>query len=128
MQKITFELPLKISTNKIYSGIHWNVRSKHKELYYWSMKSLLNKTKLNKIKKFPVDLIFDFKFKSKPLDTTNCSYMLKLIEDSLVKNKILPDDDIRFVRNVTFNSSKGKKDEVCIQIDDNVPGDIPGNS
>ena len=67
----------------------------------------------------PVDkctIKFEFSFKSRPLDNTNCSYLAKLIEDCLVHYKILKDDNYKIVEEITISSRKGDKDQVLITI------------
>lgn len=109
---IEFLLPEKISTNKIYSGIHWGLRKKHKDLF--------RSVPINHppVIKYPVNLFFDFQFKGHPLDTTNCSYMAKLIEDSLVHQKILLDDSPKHVQWVAIKSGKGAENKAIIHIRD----------
>lgn len=118
MQKFTIELPIKISTNKIYAGIHWTTRNKHKELFYYEV--LRNKKYIEKPKNYPLELTFSFVFKSRPLDSSNCSYMAKMIEDSLVKIGIIPDDTIKYIKSVKYISEQNKsleKDIVNIIIE-----------
>jgi hypothetical protein len=117
MQKFTIELPIKISTNKIYAGIHWTTRNKHKESFYYEV--LRNKKYIAKPQNYPLELTFNFVFKSRPLDSSNCSYMAKMIEDSLVKIGIIPDDTIKYIKSVKYISKKDKiikKDMVEIEI------------
>jgi hypothetical protein len=109
---IQFPLPEKVSTNKIYAGQHWTKRKKLADLYH---NSLLPFRKL-KAKDYPVNINYIFTFKSKPLDTTNCSYMVKLIEDGLVKNEILIDDSPEYVSFTGIYSQKGEEDLVEIII------------
>ena len=107
MQEIIFFLPEKITTNKIYSGIHWTKRKKHKDAYRNSI------FVSQPVKTFPVDIVYDFYFTKNALDTTNTSYMAKLIEDCLVKKGVLPDDCIKYVSSSKLYSQKGT-DNVCI--------------
>ena len=108
--EIFFYLPDKISTNKIYSGIHWGVRKKHKTLF----KSV--PFVASKVKKFPVHITFDFYFKKYPLDCSNVSYMAKLIEDTLVLRGVIPDDSPKYVSGITMTSKKGDDDMCLINI------------
>jgi len=110
--KIKIPLPQKISTNKIYAGTHWATRKKQADLYHESLIEYRNE----KITEYPVDINYIFSFKGKTLDTTNCSYMVKMLEDGLVKSGVLEDDDPKHVSFTGIYSQKGKKDEVEIII------------
>jgi len=109
---ITMPLPEKVSTNQIYAGIHWAKRKKLVDLFH---KAFLEHRKL-KVEHYPVDINYIFTFKTKPLDTTNCTYMVKCLEDGMVKNGILEDDNPAHVSFTGIYSQKGSKDEVQIII------------
>jgi len=109
---IQFPLPEKVSTNKIYAGMHWAKRKKLADLYH---KSLLQ-FKGKKATDYPVNINYIFTFKSKPLDTTNCTFMAKLLEDGLVQHEILIDDSPEYVSFTGIYSQKGDKDLVEIII------------
>lgn len=112
MQIITLlDLP-KISTNSIYAGVHWSARKKHKDNYLL----LTNKMKRLQPVKGLVDIEFTFHFKSTPLDSSNCSYMAKILEDCLVKHGILAGDEINFVRKISLQSLKSKQERCEIII------------
>lgn len=111
MQVLEVDIPKKLSTNSIYAGIHWSERKKHKDLFLWSM---IGMKKLNYVNK--CELEFDFEFKGKPLDASNCSYLVKLCEDCLVHYKIIPDDNYNIVKSIKMTSNKGKQDKVKITI------------
>jgi hypothetical protein len=107
--KITeFKIILKdyylVSTNKIYSSRHWTYRNKIKKDY--AMWFLKYKNKLPKFD-YKIDLEFNFYFKNKGYDSSNCSYMGKIIEDLLVKNGVIKDDNRRWVGRVSYISRKG---------------------
>jgi hypothetical protein len=99
-----FYLPLKISANTIYSGVHWGTRKKHKEQFR-SVNFVCQK-----VKKFPVCIDYNFYFKRNCLDTTNTFYMVKLIEDCMVAKKVLPDDSPKYVSKTSVRSLKGDDD------------------
>lgn len=111
--KIEMELPKKISTNKIYAGVHWATRAKDKDLFLWHF--------IGQASKIPVlescDLTFDFEFKSRPLDCDNCSYMAKLLIDCLRHYGKIKDDTPNIVKSVKITSCKGSLDKVKILID-----------
>lgn len=103
---------LKISTNKIYSGCHWRARNKHKQDY------LLLTNHFKDLESFTdkVDIRIDFYFRAYPLDSSNCSYMAKMLEDSLVHYKVLKDDSIKYVEDFTVRSHKDEtiKDDYAV--------------
>ena len=111
-QVIEFELPLKISTNKIYSGVHWSTRQKHKNIYHWDL--IAFKSQIKPIKS--CDLEFEFNFKSKPLDCDNCGYMAKLIIDTLRYYDKIPDDSPEYVKSIKISSKKSNKNNVLLKI------------
>lgn len=85
---------IKISTNKIYSWIHWTIRNKIAEWYHnLTKQDCMNLKSIEK----KINLKMDFYFKSYALDSSNCSFMWKMIEDSLVKNWLIKDDTNKFV-------------------------------
>lgn len=90
-----------ISTNKIYAGVHYFTRNRHKNIYREHFTPYLNR-------KFPIpcNIRFDF-YTPKPLDSSNCSYMGKLIEDCMIKAGCIEDDSIEYVHDFTTRSHKG---------------------
>jgi len=104
----TIPIPQKISTNSIYAGVHWTKRKAFKDLM---LLSTHNQFKASAKHNCRVSLSFLFTFKSRPLDSSNCSYMAKVIEDCMVHYGILKDDTIKSVKSVTFESQKGDRDE-----------------
>ena len=96
------DLPIKVSLNQWYAGIHWTKRKKIKDVYALVFKG--NYTK-------PCDVDYDFTFKSRPLDCSNCMAMVKMIEDCL-----FPDDSNKVVKSIRITSNKGDKDTVKISI------------
>lgn len=109
-----FDLPYKVSSNDIYSGIHFSTRNKYKNDMV-SCCSFLSDFKAIENK---IDINLTFYFKSHPLDSDNCSFMGKMIIDSLVKYKVINNDDIRYVRRVSYESIKSdnKTDYVEVEI------------
>ena len=112
--KLKLLLPEKISTNAIYAGIHWNTRHKQSLLYHRAL--LPHRTKRIDKEAYPVDLHFIFTFKKQPLDCSNCTYMVKLLEDGLIEHGIIKDDKPNYVGSITIFSSKGAEDSVEIHI------------
>jgi len=109
---IKIPIPEKVSTNKIYSGMHWTKRKKLADLFHNSLIEYRNKA----VKEYPVEITYIFTFKSKPLDTTNCTFMVKMLEDSLIINKVIENDSPEYVSFTGIYSQKGNKDEVEINI------------
>ena len=112
MTKITLDLLWKISTNEIYAGIHWSKRSDHKINYRAAYTSKLKA--LGHYDK--ASIVFDFTFKKNALDASNCSYMVKLLEDCIVKAGVLKDDSPKYVESITISSKKGDSDSVTITV------------
>ena len=111
-QVIEFEFPIKISTNAIYSGVHWTKRQKHKEIYLWSFLAL--KSQITPV--YACDLDFTFGFNTKPLDCDNCAYMVKLIIDCLRYYGKIKDDTPEYIRSIKITSKKASKNSVIIKI------------
>lgn len=114
MIKIELLLPEKVSTNRIYAGMHWSKRLKLAELYHSELMPF--RSKKDKSIQYPVDITYVFEFKSKPLDTSNCTFMVKLLEDGLRVNGLIEDDSPEFVSSTHIYSQKGSKDKVVIYI------------
>ena len=113
---LKFELPWPVSSNSIYSGLHRSDRTKIKDAYHWLIRSKQNE--LPKIKTYPVAITYDFEFKKRAYDTTNTSFMAKLIEDGLCHSGTLKDDSPRYVSATTLRSKRGKSDIVTISIEE----------
>lgn len=105
MEIILYNLP-KISLNKWYSGNHWSFRKKSKDNYKILIKSQL-KHVFSKDKKYCVE--YEFNFRTRPLDASNCVAMVKLIEDV-----IFEDDKYNIVYSLNIKSNKSKEDFVKI--------------
>lgn len=105
MKEIRIDNIIKVSSNEIYAGKHWTARKKLKDSYLWLTAGPFKKLQPVKEK---VDLDFKFYWGSRALDSSNCSYLCKVLEDCLVYYKILQDDTIKFVGKVSMESSKSK--------------------
>ena len=103
------DLP-KISTNKFYSGMHWTKRKKIKDVYKYLIRSK-HKGQFLKSKQYEVE--YTFYFKTRALDASNCSAMVKMIEEILFE-----DDKSDIITSVTMKSRKGKEEYVEIKIDE----------
>lgn len=115
-QILEIEILKRVSTNAIYAGINRHVRRGHKDYFGWLVKKALQKAKIEPIKTFPVDLVFDFGMKGRRYDASNCSYMAKLIEDWLARLGVLPDDSPKYVDSVTLTTHKAKADVCFLEI------------
>lgn len=114
MEITLIDLP-KVSTNKIYAGVHWVERKKMKDAYIFIIKNQF-KDVLSKQKTYIVNYIFTFK--NKPLDAMNCTFMAKMIEDI-----IFEDDKHDIIMHVGISSRKGKEDVVHIEIKNDLSND-----
>lgn len=102
------DLP-KISLNKWYSGMHWTKRKKIKDNYTLLVKSQFKEV-LPKSNTYKV--AYNFTFKSRALDASNCVAMVKMIEDIIFEN-----DSYKIVKSISITSQKGAEDSVEIKID-----------
>lgn len=107
MQYIVLENLPKVSTNKIYAGMHWKARKTLKDQFLWLT---LNAMKKMTPQAGKVDLEFVFYFKSRPLDSSNCAFAAKMLEDCLVHHGVLKGDSIDYVRKISYQSCIGKYD------------------
>lgn len=108
--RITLPLPQKVSTNTIYAGVHWAKRKEMADLFQMALLPFRRKPAPT-----PCELFFSFTFKKAPLDCSNCAYMVKMLEDGMVMNEILPDDSTQYVKRIHIISEKGTSDSVTIE-------------
>lgn len=99
------------SLNQIYSGLHFNARKKHKDEIRQRVSARMRKMKKEgEWDGIPfkecVRLIFEYGGK---LDVSNYAYLSKMIEDSLVKSKVLLDDRVGFVSEIITRRQKSFK-------------------
>lgn len=116
---LNLDMVLKVSTNQIYSGVHYRRRMKHKKLYQWEVLRAIREQNISPVHSYPVVLIFYFYFSKNQLDSSNCSYMGKLIEDALVKHEIFTDDRPVYVKAPYYESrktNKGEKDKIVLEV------------
>ena len=110
--KIQLDIPERISTNKIYSGVHWAVRARLANLYH---SLLIGQPKYTG--EYPIQITYRFTWRTRPYDTTNCSFLVKMLEDGLVGNGVITADDTWTVHRTIIESKKGDKDFVEIEIE-----------
>lgn len=101
----------KISLNKWYAGTHWTKRKEIKDIYKLIVRNQFKEV-LSKDNSYHVS--YYFCFKKKPLDASNCSAMVKLIEDV-----IFEDDSFKIVESITIQSVHGNSDFVEIEVINN---------
>ena len=113
IQQIVVDNIIKVSSNKIYAGEHWRKRAKMKEDYFWITKVPFKKLAPIKEK---VNLDFVFYFSGRLLDSSNCSYAAKILEDCLVAHGVLKDDTTKQIGRVSLESRKSeeKKADWCL--------------
>jgi len=103
MIELQYNIPkeLKKSTNSIYSWIHWTKRKKIADYYHNIVyQDCQDIWRLDK----KINLTFKFYWKSRVLDSSNCSFMWKCLEDWLVKGWIVEDDNNQFIWTVSYES------------------------
>ena len=103
--KSIFKIPLEIdskkwSLNKIYAGVHWSVRAKDKEYIRQLVRSAIG---IRKPYEKPVLIKMAF---NSGLDVSNHAYLFKMIEDALVKCKLINDDTDKYVKSITMEKQK----------------------
>lgn len=113
-EPIAYRIPLrglKVSTNQIYAGIHWSKRKQIKDGIASVTQGFCRPVRA--CESYPVAIGYRFIFGSKPLDTLNCAFMAKCIEDAFRAIGILEDDDVAhvassFIEVVAIRREKGK--------------------
>lgn len=96
--------------NECRTNYHIANKTKQQE----TMLSALMFTKIPKIDKFPIELIFNWHMKSKIADLDG--RLPKNIIDGLVKAKRIPDDNVKYIQRITHNYIGDTKDYVEVEI------------
>jgi hypothetical protein len=112
---------MKIIINHKFESIN-NYINKCRTNYYLAnkvkqqetMMSALMFTKIPKIEKFPIELIFKWHIKSKIADLDG--RLPKNIIDGLVKAKRIPDDNVKYIQKIVHEYVGDTKDYVEIEI------------
>ncbi len=115
MIQLEITIPEKISLNKVYAGVHWSKRKEWADMYHEEFLDV----KGVKVNNYPVVILYEFFFKQKPLDSLNCAMMAKMLEDGMVKAKILKGDEPKFVDESRLKShviEDLKADKVIVSI------------
>lgn len=97
---IDLDSDLKMSLNKIWWGVHWWVRSTFRNIWHEEIYSLVQTNDVQPIKD-RIHIEYEYRFKTRYLDTSNCSVMNKAIEDWLVEAWVLPDDTPQYITSAT---------------------------
>jgi hypothetical protein len=100
---IKYQIPLKgikVSTNSIYAGTNWKARKEIKDRVLDVAESFCQPAK--RIKSYPVKIEYKFFFATRPLDSSNCSFLVKMFEDALCTLGILKDDAPQFVASTSI--------------------------
>lgn len=95
---IQYRIPLqgiKVSTNKIYAGIHWSERKRIKDSILGYAAAFCRP--IQAVKSYPVEIEYRFFFESRALDTLNTAYMAKMFEDAFRSLGILEEDSPKYV-------------------------------
>jgi len=109
---IKLDNPEKISTNRMYSGMHWTKRNAIKDVYHYAMLSF----RKHKITEYPVTIKYTFTWKSKALDSLNCAFSAKMCEDGLRACGVLVDDNPKYVVESSLRTIPGPSDTIQIDI------------
>lgn len=104
IQEIIFTNLPKLSTNEIYSGKHRRLRKADKDTYRLLTAKKI-KTELDPCDE-KIDLSFTFYFAGRELDSSNTTYMGKLIEDCLKTFDKIEDDSPKYVGRFSTESKK----------------------
>jgi hypothetical protein len=107
--KFTINIPEKISLNKIYAGVHFRERSRHKSDYHLAV--MCSPGTWPYTGDFPVSMHYHFRLHGSRLDISNHAYMLKMLEDGLVAHGVLPGDEPKYVGQITISAEQTDKDE-----------------
>lgn len=96
--------------NECRTNYHIANKTKQKE----TMLSAMMFTKIPKITKYPIELIFKWHMKSKTADLDG--RIPKNIIDGLVRSKRIPDDNVKYIQRITHEYVGDTKDYVEIEI------------
>lgn len=96
--------------NECRTDYHIANKTKQKE----TMLAMLMFSKIPKIEKYPIELIFNWHIKSKISDLDG--RIPKNIIDGLVKAKKIPDDNVKYIQRITHQYIEGKFDYVEVEI------------
>ena len=98
--------------NECRTNYHIANKTKQKE----TMLSAMMFTKIPKITKYPIELIFKWHMKSKTADLDG--RIPKNIIDGLVRSKRIPDDNVKYIQRITHEYVGDIKDYVEVEIEE----------
>lgn len=93
---IDLDEDLKMSLNKIWWGVHWGVRSTFRNIWHEEIYDIIKRNEIELIKSH-IHIEYEYRFKTRYLDTSNCAVMNKAIEDWLVESWALTDDTPQYI-------------------------------
>ena len=96
--------------NECRTDYHIANKTKQQE----TMLSAMSFTKIPKLTKFPIELLFKWHMKSKIADLDG--RLAKNIIDGLVKSNRIPDDNVKYIQRITHEYISDDKDYVEIEI------------
>lgn len=99
--RIEIDEDLKFSLNKVWWGCHFSVRSRFRNNWHDEIEN--KSSHIDKIE-WICKLEFRFFFKTRYLDSSNCSAMAKMIEDGLVEHWVIKWDTNLHVQSVYLES------------------------
>jgi hypothetical protein len=106
--KFVVPIPEKISLNKIYAGIHFRERMRHKDEYQMAVLA----SKIDRYEGlYPIHVKYHFKLTGSRLDIDNHVYMSKMTADALVACGVIGGDEQDFISAMTITAEKLKKGE-----------------
>lgn len=103
--RIDIDEDLKFSLNKVWGWCHFSVRSRFRNNWHDVINELVDDKKIKPIKDYVV-IGYKFFFKTRYLDSSNCSAMAKMIEDWLVEAWIFGWDTNDYVKGIYLESVK----------------------
>lgn len=101
------------SWNKLYVQGHWSQRKRLVDEIKWKMRAAMDAEPT--MHAGPVHITVTAVYKRSPVDCDNVA--AKIFVDAL-KGLVIADDDIRYVESVTTVSTKGKRDQVIVEVCD----------
>lgn len=102
------------SINEYINKCRTNVYIANKTKQQETMLSAIEFSKIPKIERYPIELIFKWHMKSKIADLDG--RLPKNIIDGLVKSKRIPDDNVKYIQRITHEYVGDTKDYVEVEI------------
>lgn len=102
------------SLNNYINNCRTNYHIANKVKQSETMMSAMMFSKIPKITKYPIELVFKWHIKNKSSDLDG--KFPKNIIDGLVRAKRIPDDNVRYIQKITHEYIEDKKDYVEVEI------------